>query len=842
MSLDFFRKRAGDFGYFFFSALLLFLALYYTVHDYWGIFVLKGYHLPIAVLAVASGVCFLLAKTRLRVWMAVLTPVIVIVFQMLVIPSSVVEFWSSYGRWVVGKGTEYPQWTAGYFVIQVITLAWLSVLAWNVLQRFTLLLGAAAAGIVAAFAVSYFKEYEVLHAGAVFGMGLFIYLLVSIWHRCFARQAVTAQGEEKQAQGREHTKDPLEKKKEWKRHREYMVFLTPVFVVLLFLLLVLPDKKEPFEWKLLKSVKERIEAQITAWTANRESELEEDFQMDMNGLRGEIRLDETVSGNDNAYMDISFDKKQKDNLYLTGTIWQEFDGRQWYNSVSMADEDVRMDALETIYAVACLHKRTGDYLFHAKANVRYEHFHSTMQFAPLKTLEIEEPQKLFGRKEKMLGYGSEYGVRYYQLNLNQTVFNELLEQGYEEDEKEWEKLGYSMSRKSRRYSYEELLAYRERMKERYGQAPQLSEQVQGWLDRILMEEEQGEEKDSAAVRAVSDSTSEKQTSQENESKKTTETENASGKLQKLVRIERALSGFTYTKSPEAVPKKVKSESDFLDYFLLEKQEGYCTHFATAFVLLARSQGYPARLCQGFCTYAQNNMHTTVYMSDAHAWPEVYFEGIGWIPFEPTPGYGSRRYTPWELGEGKTGTALSPADYERYQMAQTELAQAQEKEETEEETDGQMPEDRDEVIMAGLWLVLRIVLGILFLFLLVWLCVMGYLYWQVGRVKRMETEEQFAWLYERNLQLLARLQMVRRDSETLSEFGKRLDAEGMYGTLTMKYKEQIIYGGEPVTTKMLAKLCDESELLVGRIGEREEKGWYLHYQKKMEKRLKRIFEE
>jgi hypothetical protein len=230
------------------------------------------------------------------------------------------------------------------------------------------------------------------------------------------------------------------------------------------------------------------------------------------------------------------------------------------------------------------------------------------------------------------------------------------------------------------------------------------------------------------------------------------------------------------------------------------------------------------------------------MSDAHAWPEVYFEGIGWIPFEPTPGYGSRRYTPWELGEGKTGTALSPADYERYQMAQTELAQAQEKEETEEETDGQMPEDRDEVIMAGLWLVLRIVLGILFLFLLVWLCVMGYLYWQVGRVKRMETEEQFAWLYERNLQLLARLQMVRRDSETLSEFGKRLDAEGMYGTLTMKYKEQIIYGGEPVTPKMLAKLCDESELLVGRIGEREEKGWYLHYQKKMEKRLKRIFEE
>ena len=43
---------------------------------------------------------------------------------------------------------------------------------------------------------------------------------------------------------------------------------------------------------------------------------------------------------------------------------------------------------------------------------------------------------------------------------------------------------------------------------------------------------------------------------------------------------------------------------------------------------------------------------TVTANMAHAWPEVYIEGIGWLPFEPTPEYEEIRYTPWKMKEKK----------------------------------------------------------------------------------------------------------------------------------------------------------------------------------------------
>lgn len=47
--------------------------------------------------------------------------------------------------------------------------------------------------------------------------------------------------------------------------------------------------------------------------------------------------------------------------------------------------------------------------------------------------------------------------------------------------------------------------------------------------------------------------------------------------------------------------------------------------------------------QGFCVPAENETKIEVRSGMAHAWPEVYIEGKGWIPFEPTPGYGEKRY-------------------------------------------------------------------------------------------------------------------------------------------------------------------------------------------------------
>ena len=82
---------------------------------------------------------------------------------------------------------------------------------------------------------------------------------------------------------------------------------------------------------------------------------------------------------------------------------------------------------------------------------------------------------------------------------------------------------------------------------------------------------------------------------------------------------------------------VAADRDLVDAFLFDLRRGYCDYFASAFVVMARSVGLPARLAVGYAsgqTVAPGVW--VVSAADAHSWPEVYFEGVGWVPFEPTP--------------------------------------------------------------------------------------------------------------------------------------------------------------------------------------------------------------
>jgi len=111
----------------------------------------------------------------------------------------------------------------------------------------------------------------------------------------------------------------------------------------------------------------------------------------------------------------------------------------------------------------------------------------------------------------------------------------------------------------------------------------------------------------------------------------------------------------YTLSPGKTP----ANTDHTVYFLLENHKGYCEHYATAGTVLARMAGIPARYCEGYmidCSH-ENTLHetvlednSTVYTSElldsnAHAWTEIYINGLGWIPFEFTFSYFTPRTSP-----------------------------------------------------------------------------------------------------------------------------------------------------------------------------------------------------
>lgn len=88
---------------------------------------------------------------------------------------------------------------------------------------------------------------------------------------------------------------------------------------------------------------------------------------------------------------------------------------------------------------------------------------------------------------------------------------------------------------------------------------------------------------------------------------------------------------------------------------LQVRAGYCVHYASAFAVMARTLGIPSRIVIGYLPGTasriaqQGGTEYTVSSSQLHAWPEAYFEGIGWVPFEPTNSLG----VPTNFASGST---------------------------------------------------------------------------------------------------------------------------------------------------------------------------------------------
>ncbi|MBA2361388.1 MAG: transglutaminase domain-containing protein [Actinobacteria bacterium] len=89
---------------------------------------------------------------------------------------------------------------------------------------------------------------------------------------------------------------------------------------------------------------------------------------------------------------------------------------------------------------------------------------------------------------------------------------------------------------------------------------------------------------------------------------------------------------------------VRAAAPPLVAFVTGHRRGYCQQFAGSMALMLRYLGIPARVAAGFTTgrFDETTGEWTVADTDAHTWVEVWFEGYGWLPFDPTPGRGRLR--------------------------------------------------------------------------------------------------------------------------------------------------------------------------------------------------------
>ena len=139
-----------------------------------------------------------------------------------------------------------------------------------------------------------------------------------------------------------------------------------------------------------------------------------------------------------------------------------------------------------------------------------------------------------------------------------------------------------------------------------------------------------------------------------------------------------LNNFVYDEHPGKAPEGW----DFVQWFVEKAQSGYAPHFATTATLMFRLLGVPARYVEGYAI-RENEVHTAqngrmaIPNANAHAWVEIYRDGVGWIPFEVTPPFVAEMPEATANGEaGGSGSSEIAPEPEKQPEEDSSLSLAQ----------------------------------------------------------------------------------------------------------------------------------------------------------------------
>ncbi len=673
-----------------------------------------------------------------------------------VTPAETMSFLRNYCEWVIGGGGWNIEQLQVYEWIQAMIIALLCYMLQLFLERIPMIRYGLTILLLAVLLVCMFMGQHVSHMGAVF----------TIWYVFLGYIEWTKLNWKKEKSG---------------DHRSYIVWVMPFCIIYLLLLSVLPSYPKPYDWKLVKDVYSNLRESFTTMVEKITNGDAEDFGLNFAGFSEDGELKGNVIDTKQEMMTIQGARNLKTNVYLTGKIYDTFDGKNWTAERTPYPDERTLDTLETMYAIRMYEGNKEDFVSESRLTIRYRFFQSGYLFAPMKAfaLNCEEDytRDAVIRFQKKQGYGTRYELSFLQMNLDQGSLYDYMEKTLPEDRKIWNTLvSRYVPSNEHRPAWEELQEYRSMIHQNYVGEIKLSDTARSSLEQM--------------------------------------TEGQTTSVEKLRAIEHTLSSYTYTRTPGALPASIRSDADFLDYFL-EKKEGYCSYFATAFVLLARAEGIPARYVEGFSVATQPDKEIPVYSGNSHAWPEVYIDGFGWIPFEPTPGYAEIRYTPWKtVGATSIVTSGKPYGYGG-EAVQTEVAE-----------EGMSEEDHAEDIQKAIRLFK--IIGITIIILLVFLCIFFVTDRAIRRVRygHMSPEEQFVIEIKRNLWLLSKMEVDRYPSETLQELKVR--GEKLIPEVKLQFLsdyEDFLYGEHKMTQEILQYTIRQQEELLARL--KSMRKWYYY---------------
>lgn len=583
----------------------------------------------------------------------------------------------------------------------------------------------------------------------------------------------------------------------WRKHRGenregYYLWLMPFLLAIPALLLVLPTPEHPYSWTWVVNLYERAEQSFQTFTSKLTMGSGSGWTY-YSGFSQGGGLFGNLQSSAEEVLELEFPSVSKNNLYLAGMYCDRFENMTW-QPVEVTEEELIEDTMGLLRTV----ENTGteyisDYLLERSFLVKYPE-DSVFHFRPEKFCGAKIAED--GREE----------ITYYRMNRNHELFRALLDgealrtAGENVTSGEGSLGGNSITNTS--------AVDVQKIYVQYAAAPAISERTGEWLDTVI--------------------------------------DDAQSDYEKLERLESALAQLTYNSKPGKMPKTVVDAESFLDYFLFEGREGYCVHFATAFALLARVEGIPVRYAQGYRLSDAFGSNVTVYSNMAHAWPEAYIDGVGWMTFEPTAGFPRNKRSVWETEEERIAREALQAqaegnsmyDHERGEEIPGEYVGGEEILQVDDAAEAAKQRRRVLVLIGCITAGVLVLLAVL--------AIVDQISEKLVKRKKSTTEIlKVEWL--RNLQILDVMGIRRGESETIAEFAKRVrelltkkDSETQEENLRpverllIKKKdislamfeiyERILYSTEEATEEHLLKLQSEQKLLYKILSEQKGKNY------------------
>ena len=463
----------------------------------------------------------------------------------------------------------------------------------------------------------------------------------------------------------------LKDKAHWQSHKNASAFLLPFSLLITLLVILLPTPSTPISWKWVTDFATKVsgamddlvyEIQIQLGSAN------DEFILDINGfntsdstsLGGKI-----IDGND-VLLDLSAKEIFKNPIYLKGSIYNVYTGHTWEKEAlpSLSDyNEFELDCYENLYSLYRSKITSNEQIFHlTHVELTYgmlrtktlfwpNSTHAITQKGSQKKLNLEGANILFANTKKR---NFSYELFFTEINAENEVFSNYIRSlntfhynarvsasgPLDLSSLNDNALFYQVSNSK---NFKDFIALNTTL---------FSPQVELLLRRRAFQIQE-------AYTSLPDSVPLRIYALAHEI-----TKDAPTTYDKLKAIEAYLRQFTYTKSPTLSSQ----DQDFVEAFLFDAQEGYCTYFASAMAVLARCVDIPTRYVEGLFVVPESYSRATYPLTNQalHAWPEAYIEGYGWLTFEPTPGYNLSSANRWSTNDPSDTTPypsmyLTPPD-------------------------------------------------------------------------------------------------------------------------------------------------------------------------------------